>query len=548
MNPSRLTLSTRSGLYAIVLGLLFVMAACSGGGSNTVNNPPTLVSIQVAAPNTNLTVSQSEQLTATGKYSDKTTKDLTSSVTWTTSPAGLATVATNGTLTAQASGTVSVTASMSAVSGSVSLAIAPKLVSIKVTPTNPAIASSTKQQFIATGTYSDNSTQIITGSVSWSSSDKTVATISDTSPTKGLATGVSAGTTTITASSGNVSATTTLNVTSAQATGLVISPNPATMALDVSQQFTAMATFSDQTTQDVSNVATWSSSSSQTASVTVSGVVSAKRVTTTPITISATFESQSASTSLTINADNLVKIDITPSVGIAQGTKVLFTATGTFNDGSTHNLTSQVTWGSSDHSVLNFQSGGQAQGLVPGGVTVSAVLGSVSASIPFNVSNATIQSVTVTPSGATIAVGGHLSFTATGLFNDSTTQDITTSATWQSDAMGVATVGSSGGNLGVVNGVSAGSANISANFSFASVNATGTAPLTVSSATLQSLKVTPNASLVVPGSTQQFNATGTFSDGSSQVLNQYVTWSIADTSGTNVATVNTVGAVTGQSA
>src|SRR2546423_1400790 len=421
MNPSRLIISTRSGLSAIVLGSLFVMAACSGGGSNNVSDPPTLVSVQVAAPKTNLTVGDSEQLTATGKYSDKSTKDLTVSVTWASAPAGLATVAANGTLTAQANGKVSVSASMSAVSGSVSLTIAPKLVSMTIAPSTPTIASSTKQQFIATGTFSDNSSQAITGTVTWSSSKPAVATISDTSPTKGLATGISAGTTTITATSGSVSATATLSVTAASATSLAITPNPASMTLFVSRQFTATAQFSDGTSQDVSNVATWNSSSVPTASVTTSGVVSAKKVTTSPVTISASFESQSASSPLTITADSLRSISILPSGSIAPGTKASFIATGAFDDGSTHNVTSQVTWASSDPTVLKFLSsvGSTAQGLTSGVVTVTATLGSIVGSESFTVTNSTIQSVTVTPSKPTIAIGGHLSFTATGLFSDS---------------------------------------------------------------------------------------------------------------------------------
>src|SRR5205814_3220658 len=130
------------------------------------------------------------------------------------------------------------------------------------------------------------------------------------------------------------------------------------MALGVSQQFTASAMFSDGTNQDVTNVATWTSSSTR-ATVTGTGLVSAKQITQingtdTPVTISATFESVSGSSLLSINADNLVSISIKPSNGsIAQGTKVLFTATGTFNDGSTRNLTAQVIWSSpSDPSGL----------------------------------------------------------------------------------------------------------------------------------------------------------------------------------------------------
>ena len=544
MKTSRLIISTRSGLTAIVLGSLFSLVACGAGGSNTVTNPPTLVSIQVSTPNANITVGDTEQVTATGKYSDKTTKDLTSSVSWTTSPAGLATVAAGGVLTATSNGTVSVTATMSSVSGSVSLSIAPKLVSMTIAPTSATIASSTKQQFIATGTFSDNSVQTITGSVSWSSSKPAFATISDTSPTKGLALGVSAGTTTITATSGSVSTTTTLTVTAASATSLAITPNPASMALFVSQQFTATAQFSDGTSQDVTNVATWSSSSTTTASVTASGVVSAKKTTTTPVTISATFESQSASTPLTITADNLNSISISPQGGIAPGTKVQFTATGTFKDGSTHNLTTQVTWASSDTTVLNFLSGSTAKGLVTGTVTVTATFGSVVGSESFNVSNATIQSVTVTPSNSTIPIGGHVTLTATGLFSDSTTQDITTSVSWSVLDTTVATVGNTSSNIGVVSGLKAGTTNVTATFG----NTTGMTGLTVSSATLKSIAVTPKSSLVVPASTEQLNATGTFTDGSTQILNQYVTWSETDTSGSNVATVSTTGIVTGNSA
>ena len=74
------------------------------------------------------------------------------------------------------------------------------LFSIAVTPANPSIAQSTTETFIATGTYSDNSKQNITASVTWSSSVASVATI-----TNGKATAIAPGQTTITATSGSVS-------------------------------------------------------------------------------------------------------------------------------------------------------------------------------------------------------------------------------------------------------------------------------------------------------------------------------------------------------
>ena len=62
------------------------------------------------------------------------------------------------------------------------------LVSIEVTPADPSIANGTTQQFTATGTYTDASTQDLTAAVTWSSSDEGVATISNAGGSEGLAT------------------------------------------------------------------------------------------------------------------------------------------------------------------------------------------------------------------------------------------------------------------------------------------------------------------------------------------------------------------------
>jgi len=89
------------------------------------------------------------------------------------------------------------------------------LVSIAVTPATPSIAAGTTQQFIATGTFSDSSTQQL-ASVTWTSSTTSVSQVSNDASNHGLALGVAPGTATITASAGAVSGTATLTVTPAQ--------------------------------------------------------------------------------------------------------------------------------------------------------------------------------------------------------------------------------------------------------------------------------------------------------------------------------------------
>ena len=92
---------------------------------------------------------------------------------------------------------------------------APTLKSIAVTPTNSNIVIGATQQFTATGTYSDGSTQNITSQAAWTSSNTGVATIN----AAGLATGISTGATTISATLAGVVGSTTLTV---QAAPLVI--------------------------------------------------------------------------------------------------------------------------------------------------------------------------------------------------------------------------------------------------------------------------------------------------------------------------------------
>jgi hypothetical protein len=96
------------------------------------------------------------------------------------------------------------------------------LSSIAVTPTNPSIANNSTLQFTATGTYSDGTTQDLTGSVTWSSSGS-AATISNAAGSNGLATAVASGTTTITATAEGISRSTTLTS---------IAPRPVNLSWD----------------------------------------------------------------------------------------------------------------------------------------------------------------------------------------------------------------------------------------------------------------------------------------------------------------------------
>ncbi len=93
---------------------------------------------------------------------------------------------------------------------------APNLQSIAVTPALPTVMVGSTQQFIATGTYADGTSAVLVTGVLWGSSDTSIVTVN----TSGLATGVGAGTATIRATSGTLSGSVTLTVTSSSAAAL----------------------------------------------------------------------------------------------------------------------------------------------------------------------------------------------------------------------------------------------------------------------------------------------------------------------------------------
>ena len=419
----------------------------------------------------------------------------------------------------------------------------PTLSSIAVATTTPSIAPTTTAQFVATGTFSDGSTQNLTNSVNWSSSSTAVATISNTAGTKGVASAVAAGNTTITATSGGVSGSASLTVSNASLNSITVSPSGPTIDVGTQQQFTATGNFSDGTTQDVSNLSVWTSSATNVATVTTnSGLATGKNQGTT--TITATFGGRSDSVVLNVTLANLVSIKIKPeNPTIAKQTTLQFTVTGTFSDGSTRNLTNQVTsWTSSSTAVATIVKSGLASALTAGTTTITANVGGVSNSTTLTVSAATLNSIAVAPTGVSLQPAAKFAFTAVGTFSDGTTQTLTSQAAWASDNTAVATVSNSSGSKGVATGVAAGTAHLSAT----ALGVTGSVSLTVTAATLTSIAITNTGNpFTAPGGQVQYTATGTYSDGSTQNISTAVTWTSSDT---NVATISNSGLATGQGA
>jgi hypothetical protein len=235
-------------------------------------------------------------------------------------------------------------------------------------------------------------------------------------------------------------------------TAITVTPGSQTIAAGQQKQFTATGTYSNQTSKDLTSSVTWKSSAANVASISATGLVQVLGAGQT--TISATLKAIDGSTGL-IATDNLVSIAISASESnVNVGSDLQLTAMGTFQDGKPARPIADVTWGSSDTTDATISNLGVLTGVHGGQVTVTAKSGSISSDKQLSVT-ALLKTITLSPIGPAVLVGGHQQFSAIGNFNDGTTQDLTASATWSSSDQTKVSV-----SKGLANGVAVGAANL----------------------------------------------------------------------------------------
>ena len=538
--------ATGNVVTASAVGSTRVHALAEGvlGSADVVVTEAAVATLTLSPVNATLPAGTSRPYDAVAVYTDGSKRDVTAEATWAATPEGVATVDAGGRATGVAPGAATVSASYAGVSAGTPLTVTSAvLLSLSLSPSGPTVPLGVEQAFTATGIFSDGTRQDLTAQVTWTSTPDTVATIA----ADGVATPVAQGTATISAARGGVSASTTLAVTGATLDALAVDPPGASIAAGTSAPFTATGIYSDGSTADLTALAAWSSSDAAVA--TISSAAGSHGVATGVAagvaTLTATFGGRSDAAELTVTDAYLVAIAVTPSGASAPaGTTQPLVATGTFSDGSTQDLTAAVGWTSSDPAVASVSNAPGAEGvvtaLVAGTVTVTAASGGVTGVATFTVTDVALVSVEVTPATATLPAGYTRRYVATARYSDLSARDVTTEVTWQSSNTAVATISNAVGSQGLATGVAASATPVQLTATLP--GATGSASLTVTNATLQSVAVTPNPFAVAVGGKVQLVATGTFNDGTVLDVTSVCAWT---TSSRTVARVSRAGTVTG---
>ncbi|HGF3724550.1 TPA: Ig-like domain-containing protein [Vibrio parahaemolyticus] len=592
-NPSIATIDANGLVTGVVAGSVTITAEGVNNDGSTVKDTATITvtdavvkALQVTPANETTPVGLTKAFTAKAIFTDNSTRIVTNdpTINWSSSDTDIATIITgqisgNGVAKGEMSGTVTITAKGAAggttFEGSATLTVTNAVVTeLQVTPTTETTPVGLTKAFTATAVLSDSHTVDVTNdpAITWTTDNTSVASIvSGETSGNGIATGESAGSVSITAegsvNGATFSDTATLTVTDAIITALEVTPTTETVPVGLSQPFTAKAILSDgKTTIDVTDspLISWTSSAPTTATINASGLATGVEV--GAVTVKAagvTPEGTQLSDTATLEVTDAIitSLQVTPTTettpkGLSKG----FTATAILSDGKTTiDVTDDpsISWSSSDVNTATISSGltsgnGEATGVKVGTVTITAQgttpEGSpVEGTATLTVTDAIVTELQVTPPLETMPKGLTQAFTATALMSDGTNVPVTDNAavSWSTSDSAFATIttGQASGN-GVATGEDVGTVTVTAIGTVGGETFEGSAQLTVTDAVATSLAVTPAEASIAKGLTQQYTATLTLSDDSTEdvTAETATSWTAG-----SAATINAVGLAKGES-
>ena len=386
--------------------------------------------VAINQPTAELFVGETVQLSATVSPSDATDQG----VSWSSSNAGVATVTNKGLVTAISKGTAMIRAFAGGKSAKCVVTVSQKPIavsSIKLNLTSLALTKGKSQTLIATVTPADATD----GTVSWTSSDPNVASVDS----KGKVTATGNGSATITAKAGDQEATCAVTVTVPVES---ISLNKTKLTLNKGDRETLVATVkpNDATEQTVN----WSSSDLSVATITTNGMVIAMGG--GKATITARIGYESASCEITVKVPVKYVMLSQNSLTLNEGESVTLKATVIPDDADNKD----VTWSTSDGSIVSVDQDGTIHALKQGSADILAKAGDIQATCTVTVIKK-VTSITLDKDNLTLLVGNTATLTATVLPDDATDKTIM----WVSCNPDVATV-----ENGVVKGIGVGETTI----------------------------------------------------------------------------------------
>jgi len=393
---------------------------------------------------------------------------------------------------------------------------------IEITPPTATLAVGATQAFEAT--VLDQDENEMTGvAVTWTSSNETVGTID----TDGLFTAIAEGTATVTATVENITATATVTVngeTPADPVATRIEIMPPAVTVEVNETVEFSATVFDQFDEELPEAAvTWTSSNETVGTIDTEGVFTAHAEGTVDVTATAGDATETATVTVSAEEPVLTEITVTPTTAtLAIGETEQFTATALDQFGSAMTGV-EIAWTSSDEAIGTIDANGTFTALAAGTADVTATAGNVTGSATVTVeapAEPVLDSIQITPTGATIVIGDTQRFMVTARDQDGNVMS-GVAVNWTSSDETVGAIDADG----IFSALAEGTATVTATVE----NITATANVTVNNGepALASIVVVPSAITLGSGETQQFTATA-FDQFGAEMTGVEIAWTSSD--------------------
>lgn len=374
----------------------------------------------------------------------------------------------------------------------------------------------------ATGVYSDGTTSNVTIHTDWSSDDAAVASVYN-----GTITAKSVGTATVMAIYQGLPQSVQVKVTK-KVKALTKNKQSIDLRTAGTETIALTATYSDNTTEDVSDQAEWTSSDEQTA-VVVNGVVKGEKPGTA--TITAKFGKQTVSVEVNVELVKRLEADQKELFMLLNETEKI-KLTATYPDGSTKDVTADAVWTTSNDKVADAIKG-EVKTYGQGQATITAAYGTKVAQILIDVDKT--SKLDISENSLFLRLNESKQLQLTAIFPDGRTSNITQSAKWSSDNEEVANV-----HKGLIRANKSGTATISAQYG----NKTVQIPVDVE--TVRFLDISEKSVVLKANESKKLTVTATYINGVKEEISGKAAWTSTDEEAVFVAKGEITGYAMGQ--
>lgn len=378
-----------------------------------------------------------------------------------------------------------------------------------LTPKRSDMVVGSTKQLTATAIFDDNSQQDVSRDVTWKAEDKLVSV-----DNLGLVTAIQLTQGSTIDASFPVSSINTKGNTSEKLTAkasvvvynkheidhLNITPSTARLNIGQSQQFYVTASLTNGKIIDVSHDVNWNSNPPKITKIDKNGLLTALMA--GKANVIASIYDKSKQAKIEVLPNKLVSLNISPkNLSVPVGSYIHYSAVGLYSDGSIFDLSSQVAWRSSATDVAIIEGHGMLRAIEKGSTNITATISGISDTTPSNVTDATLESITVLPQQETLPSGLKIQYSAYGHFSDNSETDLTDVVSWTIDDSEDANFNSH--IKGLLTTLKPGDVKVTATFG----NESGTANLTITKIDhLKNVSITPFESKSSVGTYTQFNA------------------------------------------